>query len=1033
MATKTRTLSDYLVEGGVVDVKSTEKPHIELGVLYPSVANIMLDGTTALSASTTGPNGSTVTSSKYGTVQSDGRMYYYTDIVGSKPIKDPRIGAHFGSQRHKTRSTQLLEQETAIHGSDVLSIDGREWMRWVKATGSDEKYDSTGHTIKISNGDVEGYVEFVGYFSDANISIRTETSQDEFSVKVDGGSPVNANLSVSAGSPLTGRYIDSGSVINLGDAVSNLPVTLGIHTVRIVPEGGGSNNIHIYSIELIAQDTTSTATKSQIQIPSQNVVSYGKKFTVSGTPHYNPFATKGDGSASTIPNNTTGDSVATGWAGSTSAYWDSSLDTATSLGLSAWVSGGNYYRPVNGGRVVKWIDSTGAIKTSVNMMPPEGHTIVGAGTNDATGTHNWSSKYIPTFGNKTVGSDLITNGTFTSTTTGWAVEGDQSISSVSGGQAGNCLQVQRGSGATQTVKQTYASFVLGKYYRIAAYIKNGSASSAKTWMRIEGAAVAHYEDSCHVTTSGSFVKVSFNFQAKTSSYEVMLRSSIGTNGQNILWDTVTLHEIESPDSLSEPTKTFHFREYGNGNVNADKVQGSTGGSWKDLSMFTGGDQTNVSYCMDDGLTAVKGQGVQTMHSTIVTGGYTNNGNYVFTFIGTGLTLKNTGDGAGTYQIAKNLPYGTHSLYYQRTSTAEPYLILDGGTIGTFGVANYAEWNEVTFHQPKKPPIPEDACIIADYMLMADFVPQAAQNSLGMSKGCRQQNCSRDIFYNATSGSNALTLQDTPQTGFKINSNTTAAAGVYSHKLPAFATNFVHKGYNVGDRAQLKLNGSNATQTVTTGGAWSHVGYITAGSEPDLGQHNFETTNKASKELMTEAFEIATPTHTSSHYQTFESPFLHELVGGDRNMEQNNLIVTADGKSWDEVTRDTSYLGKICVVATWDTGNDTESTAHIMTEWRGKDGAALSEMMNKDFAIAYDRVICLVDGEYQIYAQAYENDAGAIVRIFLNGSRIMGQHNNDAGETGHIMTSHRLKRGDYVQILGRSLHYKEYNRFIITRV
>ena len=151
------------------------------------------------------------------------------------------------------------------------------------------------------------------------------------------------------------------------------------------------------------------------------------------------------------------------------------------------------------------------------------------------------------------------------------------------------------------------------------------------------------------------------------------------------------------------------------------------------------------------------------------------------------------------------------------------------------------------------------------------------------------------------------------------------------------------------------------------------------------------------------------------------------------MEQNNLIVTADGKSWDEVTRDTSYLGKICVVATWDTGNDTESTAHIMTEWRGKDGAALSEMMNKDFAIAYDRVICLVDGEYQIYAQAYENDAGAIVRIFLNGSRIMGQHNNDAGETGHIMTSHRLKRGDYVQILGRSLHYKEYNRFIITRV
>ena len=49
----------------------------------------------------------------YGTAQADGRSYYYTDIKGSKPIKDPRIGAHFGSQRHKFKSLQLLEQETA--------------------------------------------------------------------------------------------------------------------------------------------------------------------------------------------------------------------------------------------------------------------------------------------------------------------------------------------------------------------------------------------------------------------------------------------------------------------------------------------------------------------------------------------------------------------------------------------------------------------------------------------------------------------------------------------------------------------------------------------------------------------------------------------------------------------------------------------------------------------------------------------------------------------------------------------------------
>ena len=56
-------------------------------------------------------------------------MYYYTDIKGSKPIKDPRIGGHFGSQRYTFRSMQKLEQETATHGEEIFSLDGRENIR----------------------------------------------------------------------------------------------------------------------------------------------------------------------------------------------------------------------------------------------------------------------------------------------------------------------------------------------------------------------------------------------------------------------------------------------------------------------------------------------------------------------------------------------------------------------------------------------------------------------------------------------------------------------------------------------------------------------------------------------------------------------------------------------------------------------------------------------------------------------------------------------------------------------------------------
>ena len=118
---KARIIADYAGTGATSDLATQAEldasetalgfqsvPHIVPDVLYPAVAGNDLDGTDIDTS-----HGSTYT---YGTTHTDGRMYYYTDIKGSKPIKDPRIGAHFGSQRHKFRSLQILEQETATHG-----------------------------------------------------------------------------------------------------------------------------------------------------------------------------------------------------------------------------------------------------------------------------------------------------------------------------------------------------------------------------------------------------------------------------------------------------------------------------------------------------------------------------------------------------------------------------------------------------------------------------------------------------------------------------------------------------------------------------------------------------------------------------------------------------------------------------------------------------------------------------------------------------------------------------------------------------
>ena len=292
-------------------------------------------------------------------------MYYYTSIRGSKPIKDPRIGAYFGSQRHKFKSLQLLEQETAIHGNSVYAVDGREWCRLV-GTYVLQNNDQGNVPYLDTSGT---YIEITGYFSEANLISLTYSSGRDYKWKIDGGSYSSdkTDFDTVVNSPLTGRYVDAGSVANIG-----ISQTLGIHTLRI-ESTGDSEDPYVYGVELIAQDTTSDANKLKIQIPAQNVVSFGKKFPISATAtHYDPF---------------------NGFTNGTTTF-GTKVDTATSLGLgegttygAPWaISSSNHIRPFNGGRVVKWVDSDGTIKTSVTMMPRNAQNIGNNANNGSAGT-----------------------------------------------------------------------------------------------------------------------------------------------------------------------------------------------------------------------------------------------------------------------------------------------------------------------------------------------------------------------------------------------------------------------------------------------------------------------------------------------------------------------------------------------------------------------------------------------------------------------------------------------------------------------
>jgi hypothetical protein len=866
----TATLAAQSVNDLVDEDFLTEISHILPGTLYPAVANIMVDGSTALSATTVGPNASTVTSSKYGTVQSDGRMYYYTDIKGSKPIKDPRIGAHFGSQRHKMKSIQLLEQETATHGDDVYSVDGREWMRFC---GNAAILNSSfgGNLVIFSGADADAFIEIVGYFSDVNYIGLAYTLQRYFQKSVDGGSEtLDTAMRTGAVSPLLNRYVDAGAVHNLG-----LGQTLGIHTLKIRNSDSGTTEQSLYSwgIELIAQDTTDTASKSKIQIPAQTVVSQGVKSDVSATAtHYNPFAFAGDGTtAVAIGDTTSHGKVATGWTGSTSAYFDSTLDTATSLGLSAWETGGDFYRPVNGGRVVRWVDSSGSIKTSVNMMPPCATAITDASGSDASlpTSHAWTTVYQP---------------------------------------------------------------------------------------KIKSGAIDH--------------------------------------------------------SQAEVAKTFHYREFGNGGANGNA-------SYKDVSVkpLENTDQ-DTAYVMDDGLTSFSGSAY-----TVATGNMDWGASdiWYWTFIGTGFSWINFTTGR---TLVQNLPYGTHIVKFQMNGSSPWIVTITVDGVSFTASAAYMNIKDITFHQPKMPPIPEDAVVIADYMLMADFVPQTTAGGGVISKGVRYINSSRDVFYDSsgalTGTSHGLTgLSQWGIVGTECNSSGITAT------FPCFATNAVVNSQSTDSAGySVDFGGSTGVDTTHRNAIYNPDDSLTLDDSITLAQTNLVlnmTSALNGQRVM--GFQVATPIHTSSHYQTFETPFLHELVGGDRNMEQNNLVVSPDGKTWDEVTRNTSYMGPSASLrGSRDGGTIAAGNIYIYDYWRGQSTTSdAGHFHNKGFAIAYDKIICLETAQYRIeVTQIFAGDGGDNVLYLRVNSTEQNIRSSFSGTTSggnmvYLGTTLFLNRGDYVQM------------------
>ena len=154
------------------------------------------------------------------------------------------------------------------------------------------------------------------------------------------------------------------------------------------------------------------------------------------------------------------------------------------------------------------------------------------------------------------------------------------------------------------------------------------------------------------------------------------------------------------------------------------------------------------------------------------------------------------------------------------------------------------------------------------------------------------------------------------------------------------------------------------------------------------------------------------------------------------MEQTNLVVTPDGKTWYAVSRDTNYIGNVVLNIN---SNATQSSFNGVITWDKCRGQLLygDFMFNKDFALAYDSQICLREGLYQftVATKCTAVAGGNHINLSVNGTIVKTDYPGGNAENFGMgyTTVLELKRGDVIRLGGRWLALTTMGQYTITRV
>lgn len=160
-----------------------------------------------------------------------------------------------------------------------------------------------------------------------------------------------------------------------------------------------------------------------------------------------------------------------------SGTWTNLSSSAATYSAGAVLSinknGTSYEVIYNGARITGFITISDASITSGTK-----HCLFSTYASNTFGIFNisdyttWRTASGRVLNTPTVGSDTVTNGSFTSDVTGWTAS-SSTLTSETGGQSGNCLQILNSS-ATQGHAYQAQTTVLGTWYRQSFYQKNGT-------------------------------------------------------------------------------------------------------------------------------------------------------------------------------------------------------------------------------------------------------------------------------------------------------------------------------------------------------------------------------------------------------------------------------------------------------------------------------------------------------------------------------------------------------------------------------